>query len=140
MAAPTGVWLAFGFSPEEAAGEPGPGPGPWRLEASPEGIFRVWPAWSYVVVETGERSRPARSPGASPSRGPLAGLCPLPPAAPRDGGSRSHRAPPRRSPRFVSSAPSPDGAFPGMGPPLLPSPPQPSHRAGFPGILPPGLR
>ncbi|KAF4792584.1 RCC1 domain containing 1 [Turdus rufiventris] len=52
MAAPAGVWLAFGFSPEEAAGEPGPGPGPWRLEAGPEGISRVWPAWSYVVVET----------------------------------------------------------------------------------------
>ncbi|XP_053810598.1 RCC1 domain-containing protein 1 [Vidua chalybeata] len=53
MAAPAGVWLVFGFSPEEAAGEPGPGPGPWRLEAGPEGISRVWPAWSYVVLETG---------------------------------------------------------------------------------------
>uniref|UniRef100_A0A8C3V485 RCC1 domain containing 1 n=1 Tax=Catharus ustulatus TaxID=91951 RepID=A0A8C3V485_CATUS len=53
MAAPARAWLAFGFSPEEAAGEPGPGPGPWRLEAGPEGISRVWPAWSYVVVETG---------------------------------------------------------------------------------------
>ncbi|XP_064578248.1 RCC1 domain-containing protein 1 isoform X2 [Zonotrichia leucophrys gambelii] len=53
MAAPACLWLVFGFSPEEAAGEPGPGPGPWRLEAGPEGISRVWPAWSYVVVETG---------------------------------------------------------------------------------------
>lgn len=75
MAAPAGVWLAFGFSPEEAAGEPGPGPGPWRLEAGPEGISRLWPAWSYVVVETGER------PGGVP--------CPLPPPAARDGRSRS---------------------------------------------------
>uniref|UniRef100_A0A8C5U0E9 RCC1 domain containing 1 n=1 Tax=Malurus cyaneus samueli TaxID=2593467 RepID=A0A8C5U0E9_9PASS len=56
MAASAGAWLVFGFSPEEAAGEPGPGPGPWWLEAGPEGIFRVWPAWSYVVVETGERA------------------------------------------------------------------------------------
>uniref|UniRef100_A0A8C5IA00 RCCD1 protein n=1 Tax=Junco hyemalis TaxID=40217 RepID=A0A8C5IA00_JUNHY len=53
MAASACLWLVFGFSPEEAAGEPGPGPGPWRLEAGPEGISRVWPAWSYVVVETG---------------------------------------------------------------------------------------
>ncbi|RMB94141.1 hypothetical protein DUI87_28946 [Hirundo rustica rustica] len=53
MAAAPCVWLAFGFSLEEAAGEPGPGPGPWRLEAGPEGISRLWPAWSYVVVDTG---------------------------------------------------------------------------------------
>lgn len=74
MAAAACVWLAFGFSPEEAAGEPGPGPGPWRLEAGPEGISRVWPAWSYVVVDTGERPRPARSPGLRPSRGASAAL------------------------------------------------------------------
>ncbi|XP_029871717.1 RCC1 domain-containing protein 1 isoform X3 [Aquila chrysaetos chrysaetos] len=53
MAAPRRAWLVFGFSTEEAAGEPGPGPGPRRLESGPEGIRRVWPAWSYVVVETG---------------------------------------------------------------------------------------
>ncbi|XP_075620579.1 RCC1 domain-containing protein 1 isoform X1 [Balearica regulorum gibbericeps] len=53
MAAPHRAWLVFGFSTEEAAGEPGPGPGPRRLESGPEGIRRVWPAWSYVVVETG---------------------------------------------------------------------------------------
>ncbi|XP_027601246.1 RCC1 domain-containing protein 1 isoform X1 [Pipra filicauda] len=53
MAAPARAWLVFGFSPEEAAGEPGPGLAPRRLEAGPEGILRVWPAWSYVVVETG---------------------------------------------------------------------------------------
>ncbi|KAM6195742.1 LOW QUALITY PROTEIN: RCC1 domain-containing protein 1 [Sarcoramphus papa] len=53
MAAPRRTWLVFGFSTEEAAGEPGPGPGPRRLESGPEGIRRVWPAWSYVVVETG---------------------------------------------------------------------------------------
>ncbi|KAM6303566.1 RCC1 domain-containing protein 1 [Podargus strigoides] len=53
MAAAGRAWLVFGFSPEEAAGEPGPGPGPRRLESGPEGIRRVWPAWSYVVVETG---------------------------------------------------------------------------------------
>ncbi|XP_055571159.1 RCC1 domain-containing protein 1 isoform X1 [Falco cherrug] len=53
MAAPRRAWFVFGFSPEEAVGEPGPGPGPWRLESGPEGIRRVWPAWSYVVVETG---------------------------------------------------------------------------------------
>ncbi|XP_032556326.1 RCC1 domain-containing protein 1 [Chiroxiphia lanceolata] len=53
MAAPARAWLVFGFSPEEAAGELGPGPAPRRLEAGPEGILRVWPAWSYVVVETG---------------------------------------------------------------------------------------
>ncbi|KAJ7416759.1 RCC1 domain containing 1 [Willisornis vidua] len=52
MAAPARAWLVFGFSLEEAAGEPGPGPAPRRLEAGPEGILRVWPAWSYVVVET----------------------------------------------------------------------------------------
>ncbi|XP_071425032.1 RCC1 domain-containing protein 1 isoform X1 [Pithys albifrons albifrons] len=53
MAAPARAWLVFGLSLEEAAGEPGPGPAPRRLEAGPEGILRVWPAWSYVVVETG---------------------------------------------------------------------------------------
>ncbi|XP_049669448.1 RCC1 domain-containing protein 1 isoform X2 [Accipiter gentilis] len=53
MAAPRRAWLVFGFSTEEAAGELGPGPGPRRLESGPEGIHRVWPAWSYVVVETG---------------------------------------------------------------------------------------
>uniref|UniRef100_A0A8B9MTZ3 RCC1 domain containing 1 n=1 Tax=Accipiter nisus TaxID=211598 RepID=A0A8B9MTZ3_9AVES len=53
MAAPRRAWLVFGFSTEEAAGELGPGPGPRRLESGPEGIRRVWPAWSYVVVETG---------------------------------------------------------------------------------------
>ncbi|XP_067999740.1 RCC1 domain-containing protein 1-like [Melanerpes formicivorus] len=46
-------WLLFGFSTEEAAGEPGLGPQPRRLEPGPGGIRRVWPAWSYVVVETG---------------------------------------------------------------------------------------
>ncbi|XP_074457893.1 RCC1 domain-containing protein 1 isoform X3 [Larus michahellis] len=53
MAAPRRAWLVFGFSTEEAAGEPGPGPGPRRLESGPEGIRRLWPAWSYLVVETG---------------------------------------------------------------------------------------
>ncbi|XP_054069871.1 LOW QUALITY PROTEIN: RCC1 domain-containing protein 1 [Rissa tridactyla] len=53
MAAPRLAWLVFGFSTEEAAGEPGPGPGPRRLESGPEGIRRLWPAWSYLVVETG---------------------------------------------------------------------------------------
>ncbi|XP_074773870.1 RCC1 domain-containing protein 1 isoform X2 [Athene noctua] len=53
MAAPRRSWLVFGFSTEEAAGEPGPGPGPRRLEPGPGGLRRVWPAWSYVVVETG---------------------------------------------------------------------------------------
>ncbi|XP_075570627.1 RCC1 domain-containing protein 1 [Pelecanus crispus] len=53
MAAPRRAWVVFGFSTEEAAGEAGPGPGPRRLEAGPEGLRRVWPAWSYVVVETG---------------------------------------------------------------------------------------
>ncbi|KAM9270460.1 LOW QUALITY PROTEIN: RCC1 domain-containing protein 1 [Cariama cristata] len=53
MAAPCRAWLVFGFSTEEAAGEPGPGLGPRRLESGPEGIRRLWPAWSYVVVETG---------------------------------------------------------------------------------------
>ncbi|KAM6409452.1 LOW QUALITY PROTEIN: RCC1 domain-containing protein 1 [Rhynochetos jubatus] len=53
MAAARRSWLALGFSPEEAAGEPGPGPGPRRLESGPGGIRRVWPAWSYVVVDTG---------------------------------------------------------------------------------------
>ncbi|KAK4821481.1 hypothetical protein QYF61_020695 [Mycteria americana] len=53
MAAPRRAWVVFGFSIEEAAGEPGPGPGPWRLESGPGGIRRVWPAWSYVIVETG---------------------------------------------------------------------------------------
>ncbi|XP_066859846.1 RCC1 domain-containing protein 1 isoform X2 [Anser cygnoides] len=53
MAAPRRAWLVFGFSAEEAAGEPSPGPGPRRLESGPEGIRRVWPAWSYAVLETG---------------------------------------------------------------------------------------
>ncbi|KAM6119266.1 LOW QUALITY PROTEIN: RCC1 domain-containing protein 1 [Pterocles gutturalis] len=53
MAAPRRSWLFFGFSPEEAAGEPGPGPGPRPLEPGSGGIRRVWPAWSYLVVETG---------------------------------------------------------------------------------------
>ncbi|XP_064933010.1 RCC1 domain-containing protein 1 isoform X2 [Columba livia] len=53
MAVPRRSWLVFGFSPEEAAGEPELGPGPRRLESGPEGVRRVWPAWSYVVVETG---------------------------------------------------------------------------------------
>ncbi|KAM6058413.1 RCC1 domain-containing protein 1 isoform 1-T1 [Chlamydotis macqueenii] len=53
MAAPRRAWVVFGFSTEEAAGEPGPGPGPRRLQSGPEGLRRVWPAWSYVVVETG---------------------------------------------------------------------------------------
>ncbi|XP_074693557.1 RCC1 domain-containing protein 1 isoform X2 [Strix aluco] len=53
MAAPRRSWFVFGFSTEEAAGEPGPGPGPRRLEPGPGGLRRVWPAWSYVVVETG---------------------------------------------------------------------------------------
>ncbi|XP_065703409.1 RCC1 domain-containing protein 1 isoform X1 [Patagioenas fasciata] len=53
MAVPRRSWLVFGFSPEEAAGEPELGPGPRRLESGLEGIRRVWPAWSYVVVETG---------------------------------------------------------------------------------------
>ncbi|XP_062498695.1 RCC1 domain-containing protein 1 isoform X2 [Pezoporus occidentalis] len=53
MAAPRCSWLVFGFSTEEAAGEPSPGLGPRRLEPGPGGIRRVWPAWSYVVVETG---------------------------------------------------------------------------------------
>ncbi|XP_061855561.1 RCC1 domain-containing protein 1 [Colius striatus] len=53
MAAPRRAWLVFGFSLEEAAGEPSPGPGPRRLEPGPGSIRRVWPAWSYVVVETG---------------------------------------------------------------------------------------
>ncbi|XP_064013850.1 RCC1 domain-containing protein 1 isoform X2 [Pogoniulus pusillus] len=46
-------WFVFGFSTEEAAGESGLGPDPRRLEPGPGGIRRVWPAWSYVVVETG---------------------------------------------------------------------------------------
>ncbi|XP_071899588.1 RCC1 domain-containing protein 1 isoform X4 [Anas platyrhynchos] len=56
MAAPRRSWLVFGFSAEEAAGEPSPGPGPRRLEPGPEGIEgirRVWPAWSYAVLDTG---------------------------------------------------------------------------------------
>ncbi|KAM6257019.1 RCC1 domain-containing protein 1 [Porphyrio hochstetteri] len=53
MAAPGRDWIVFGFSTEEAAGEPGPAPGPRRLESGPGGIRRVWPAWSYAVVETG---------------------------------------------------------------------------------------
>ncbi|KAM8997954.1 RCC1 domain-containing protein 1 [Ara ararauna] len=53
MAAARRAWLVFGFSTEEAAGQPGPGLGPRRLEPGPGGIRRVWPAWSYVVVETG---------------------------------------------------------------------------------------
>ncbi|XP_035168092.1 RCC1 domain-containing protein 1 [Oxyura jamaicensis] len=53
MAAPRRAWLVFGFSAEEAAGEPSPGPGPRRLESGPEGIRRVWPAWSYAVLDTG---------------------------------------------------------------------------------------
>nr|XP_038040947.1 RCC1 domain-containing protein 1 isoform X5 [Anas platyrhynchos] len=59
MAAPRRCWLVFGFSAEEAAGEPSPGPGPRRLEPGPEGIEglegirRVWPAWSYAVLDTG---------------------------------------------------------------------------------------
>ncbi|XP_051484806.1 RCC1 domain-containing protein 1 isoform X2 [Apus apus] len=52
MAAPCRSWLVFGFSPEEAAGEAAPGPGPRRLEPGAERIRRVWPSWSYVVVET----------------------------------------------------------------------------------------
>lgn len=56
MAVPRRSWLVFGFSPEEAAGEPELGLGPRRLESGPEGVRRVWPAWSYVVVETGEQS------------------------------------------------------------------------------------
>ncbi|XP_074900860.1 RCC1 domain-containing protein 1 isoform X4 [Buteo buteo] len=94
MAAPRRAWLVFGFSTEEAAGEPGPGPGPRRLESGPEGIRRVWPAWSYVVVETGERPPPGRCPG-SPFL-PRCPCCPGPawrpvppsalPALHRDGG------------------------------------------------------
>ncbi|KAM6388263.1 LOW QUALITY PROTEIN: RCC1 domain-containing protein 1 [Pluvialis apricaria] len=53
MAAPRRAWILFGFSTEEATGEPGPGLGPRRLEPGPAGIRRLWPAWSYVVVETG---------------------------------------------------------------------------------------
>ncbi|XP_071610129.1 RCC1 domain-containing protein 1 [Heliangelus exortis] len=52
MAAPRRSWFVFGFSPEEAAGEAGPGAAPRRLEPNPERIRRVWPAWSYVVVES----------------------------------------------------------------------------------------
>lgn len=134
MAAPACLWLVFGFSPEEAAGEPGPGPGPWRLEAGPEGISRVWPAWSYVVVETGERPRPARSPGPEPPAGqrgpwpararsplPLPGMAgPVPTVRCRAG-------------RLGSSCPPL---------PLTPVPPgwdpQRSHRARSPGMLPAG--
>ncbi|KAM8804350.1 RCC1 domain-containing protein 1 [Eudromia elegans] len=53
MAAAGCAWFVFGFSVEEAAGGPEPGPGPRRLPAGPDGIRRVWPAWSYVVLETG---------------------------------------------------------------------------------------
>ncbi|XP_069722891.1 RCC1 domain-containing protein 1 [Phaenicophaeus curvirostris] len=53
MAGPRRAWLALGFSTEEAAGQEEPGPGPRRLEPGPGGIRRLWPAWTYVVVETG---------------------------------------------------------------------------------------
>lgn len=134
MAAPACLWLVFGFSPEEAAGEPGPGPGPWRLEAGPEGISRVWPAWSYVVVETGERPRPARSPGPIPPAGqrgpwPARARSPLPlpgVAGPfptvRCGAGRLGSSCP---PRLLTPLP------PGWDPPGVPTAPVP------PGCSPP---
>ncbi|XP_040562648.1 RCC1 domain-containing protein 1 isoform X2 [Gallus gallus] len=51
MAAPRRSWFVFGLSAEEAAGDAGPGR--QRLEPSSDGIRRVWPAWSYAVLETG---------------------------------------------------------------------------------------
>ncbi|XP_053933174.1 RCC1 domain-containing protein 1 isoform X2 [Cuculus canorus] len=53
MAGVRRAWFALGFSTEEAAGQGEPEPGPRRLEPGPGGIRRLWPAWSYVVVETG---------------------------------------------------------------------------------------
>lgn len=90
MAAPRRCWLVFGFSAEEAAGEPSPGPGPRRLEPGPEGIEgiegirRVWPAWSYAVLDTGERPPGAAGTGMLP--GPPEP--PPGPGAPRSPGGR----------------------------------------------------
>lgn len=52
MAAPRRSWFVFGLCAEEAAGDAGPGR--QRLEPSSDGIRRVWPAWSYAVLESGE--------------------------------------------------------------------------------------
>ncbi|XP_068814535.1 RCC1 domain-containing protein 1 isoform X1 [Struthio camelus] len=70
MAAPRRSWLVFGFSAEEAAGGPDPGPGPRRLRSGPEGIRRVWPAWSYVVLETGAGALEVRGGGGGGGRLP----------------------------------------------------------------------
>lgn len=90
MAAPRRSWLVFGFSAEEAAGEPSPGPGPRRLEPGPEGIRRVWPAWSYAVLDTGERPPGAAGPGVLPGQpAPRGRPGPHPgPGAPRSPGGR----------------------------------------------------